>query len=394
MTLDELLLEWSYRSERGYPSVDNPSDVSILKEILIKLNLNEEDVSSVLDELRGDEDGDNDIDGMDGSGNDLPGKPKTQLTPTDNEEDNEDNEEDKEEEPKPDLNIDPKPETGILTEYDQLIKDTFGGEIPKSKNTYDFKKSTFDEQVKPDDLKVWKQLWTVKPKKKTGDKTETLGVGKGELSLYWLYNHSQSSTAGKITEGRGDDAPDLYFEGSGVEVKAYGKPNGVIDLGRFGKFRDNLKILNLVFGIKGLSSIFDGTIKDQKQINALSWSGSDLLNAFEDVIIFSNVDLEQLSDPFPIFERFDKNIKFIESSLGEFKTAEEGAKLMAKKFVGDKLALKPGYGGHLADMSISGFIRFWHIDKSRFKSYDDILGKATIGASQGAMKMHFNKIFG
>jgi len=392
MTLDELLLEWSYRSERGYPTLDNPSDVSILKEILTKLNLSEEDVSSVLDELRGDEDGDNDIDGMDGSGSDLPGKPKTQLTPTDNEEDNE---EDKEEEPKSNLDLDPKPETGTLTEYDQLIKDTFGGEIPKSKNSYKFSGNTFDEQVKTDDLEVWKKLWTVKPKKKTGDKTETLGVGKGELSLYWLYNHSQSSTAGKITEGRGDDAPDLFFEGSGVEVKAYGKPNGVIDLGRFGKFRDNLKILNLVFGIKGLSSIFDGTIKDQKQINALSWSGSDLLNAFEDVIVFSKVDLEQLyPEPFPIFERFDKNIKFMESALGEFNTAEEGAKLMAKKFVGDKLALKPGYGGHLADMRINGFIRFWHIDKSRFDSYDDILGKATIGSSQGAMQMHFNKIFG
>ena len=39
MTLDELLLEWSYRSEKGYPSVDNPSDISILKQILEKLKL-------------------------------------------------------------------------------------------------------------------------------------------------------------------------------------------------------------------------------------------------------------------------------------------------------------------------------------------------------------------
>ena len=67
---------------------------------------------------------------------------------------------------------------------------------------------------------------------------------------------------------------------------------------------------------------------------------------------------------------------------------------MAKKFVSDKLEKKPGYGGHLADMSINGFIRFWHIDRSKLDNYDDILGKATIGASQGAMKMHFNKIFG
>ena len=67
---------------------------------------------------------------------------------------------------------------------------------------------------------------------------------------------------------------------------------------------------------------------------------------------------------------------------------------MAFKFIGDKLARKPGWGGHLADMSINGFIRFWHIDQSKFENYGDILGKATIGASQGAMKLHFNKIFG
>ena len=51
MTLDELLLEWSYRSERGYPSVDNPSDVSTLKQILKELNLSEQDVEDVLDNL-------------------------------------------------------------------------------------------------------------------------------------------------------------------------------------------------------------------------------------------------------------------------------------------------------------------------------------------------------
>ena len=39
MTLDELLLEWSYRSEKGYPSLDNPSDISVLKQILEKLEL-------------------------------------------------------------------------------------------------------------------------------------------------------------------------------------------------------------------------------------------------------------------------------------------------------------------------------------------------------------------
>ena len=39
MTLDELLLEWSYRTNKGYPCLDNPSDILVLKEILEKLEL-------------------------------------------------------------------------------------------------------------------------------------------------------------------------------------------------------------------------------------------------------------------------------------------------------------------------------------------------------------------
>ena len=51
MTLDELLLEWSYRSEKGYPSLDNPSDLSILREVLNKLNLPSEKIISEIEGL-------------------------------------------------------------------------------------------------------------------------------------------------------------------------------------------------------------------------------------------------------------------------------------------------------------------------------------------------------
>ena len=50
MTLDELLLEWSYRSEKGYPSVDNPSDISILKQILEKLELPSNEIINNIEE--------------------------------------------------------------------------------------------------------------------------------------------------------------------------------------------------------------------------------------------------------------------------------------------------------------------------------------------------------
>tara|TARA_B100001094_G_scaffold57565_1_gene53090 strand:- start:926 stop:2065 length:1140 start_codon:yes stop_codon:yes gene_type:complete len=379
MTLDELLLEWSYRSEKGYPDMGSPSDISLLKEILEQLDLPTDDIMKKVSYAN--KDGEPGITGLEPGLDGEEELEEPEIPPTPEEKEKEEEEE----------------ILGETTEYDELIKTVFGGEIPKSKNTYNFSKSTFDVQVKEDDLEVWRKLWTVKPKKKTGDQTETLGVGKGELSLYWLYNHSNSSTAGKLAEGRGDDAPDLWFNGDGidgVEVKAYGKPNGVIDLGRFGKFRDNLKMLNTVFGIAGLAATFDGNVEDQKQKNALTWAGDNLKNAFEQVHTLSQVDLEQIAGIWPIFKDIKSNIDYIETQLGGFQSSEEGAKKMAFKFIGDKLARKPGWGGHLADMSINGFIRFWHIDQGRFENYDDILGKATIGASQGAMKLHFNKIFG
>ena len=39
MTLNELLLEWSYKSEKGYPSLDSPSDILVLRQILEQLDL-------------------------------------------------------------------------------------------------------------------------------------------------------------------------------------------------------------------------------------------------------------------------------------------------------------------------------------------------------------------
>ena len=51
MTLDELLLEWSYRSERGYPSVDNPSDVLLLRQILEQLDLPSNEIINRLKEM-------------------------------------------------------------------------------------------------------------------------------------------------------------------------------------------------------------------------------------------------------------------------------------------------------------------------------------------------------
>ena len=50
MTLDELLLEWSYKSEKGYPSLDSPSDILILRQILEQLDLPTNEIITKLEE--------------------------------------------------------------------------------------------------------------------------------------------------------------------------------------------------------------------------------------------------------------------------------------------------------------------------------------------------------
>ena len=50
MTLDELLLEWSFRTKKGYPDMGDPSDVLILKSLLEKLDLPVENILNKLEE--------------------------------------------------------------------------------------------------------------------------------------------------------------------------------------------------------------------------------------------------------------------------------------------------------------------------------------------------------
>lgn len=52
MTLEELVLEWSYLTPKGYPDMGNPSDVLILEKLLSKLNLPSKDIIKELKEQK------------------------------------------------------------------------------------------------------------------------------------------------------------------------------------------------------------------------------------------------------------------------------------------------------------------------------------------------------
>ena len=157
-------------------------------------------------------------------------------------------------------------ERSLLTEgselYDKVILNALYGQnpeeksVPTTKSKYKFGgTSTFDVQVQSDDLEIWKKLWSVKPPKagKEVGSAGSLGVGNGEIALYWLYQYSNSGA--DVTMGRDGDDPDLFFNGKGVEVKAYDKHTGLLGLGRFGADKENLRLLGMIFGLNALVKV-------------------------------------------------------------------------------------------------------------------------------------------
>ncbi len=357
MTLDELLLEWSYRSEKGYPSLGNPSDVLILEKLLNELDLPSYDIIKKLKEQEEEIPVDTDGDGLpDSSGGDV--------------------------------------------QYDAVIRAHLGlsddQPIPKPKHKYPFNPSggTFNIQVKGDDLKYWQDFWTLTPPKVGAEiGTTSKGSGDGEISLYWLYQHSDSGVEARGTQGA--DNPDLEFDGLGVEVKAYTKHAGKHGLGRFGQDREQLKMLGVIFGINTLSKQFskgEGLSKrEKKDVNPLTWDGENLKNAMEEVIKFTNVDLNQLAEIYPIFSQIVENLKFLEERLGEYSTAEEGARAMALEFIKPKIARKPGPGGFLVNVLKTGDCRFWKIEYDKVVNNEDALKH--IKATQGSMGIDFEALF-
>jgi len=395
MTLDELLLEWSYRSEKGYPSLDSPSDISLLKEILEELKLpSEVIIESITDDMI------NSLEDPQDLG--TPGDSGFEDSPVQKEKERQ-FQQNKDTTPTTEPE-EPQDTTLGSTVYDDVIRRHLGlsedQPIPRSKNSYPFPGSggaTFSIQVKSDDLKYWKDFWELTPPKAGKTTGGTKGSGFGEISLYWLYNHSNSNQDVKDT--RGADNPDLKFNGIGVEVKAYDKGHtGKQKLGRFGQDYEILKMLGVIFGINTLTTLFkgvpEGKKRGDKDINPLTWDGKNLADAMQEFINFKNIDIDQLAEipGYDLFKMIKENIEFLDTRLGEYRTAEEGARKMSLEFIKPKIARKPGDGGFITNVLIDGDCRFWQVDYDRVVKNEDSLNH--IKASQGAMEVDFEALFG
>jgi len=394
MTLDELLLEWSYRSERGYPSTDNPSDVLLLKDILRELKLPKGLVDELVDSL--DED-DKDLDtpstdGMEDSGVEDEKEKQKQI------------------QSKPKLEPEPEPEeepqnTTIGDEqYDAVIRKHLGlsddQPLPMVKGTYPFPGkggATFDIQVKSEDLKYWKDFWTLTPPKAGGEIGETSkGSGDGEISLYWLYQYSNSAD---VKGTQGSDNPDLEFGGIGVEVKAYGPHSKVKGLGRWSSDKPQLDALGILFGFQKLIVALEpkASGKFPPDVSPNNFKGFQLVQAFQVLQQLLDVDLEGLGQEYSLFLDIKKRLDSLKQKIGDWNTPEEGARKMAVFFVEPKIGRKPGDGGFLVNVQNNGDCRFYGINKEKLLNHPNLIGRkgqsGYIGSANSQMYLDFNEFF-
>lgn len=330
--VDKLYTEWAWRSKSGIPNIKNPEDKAILDEILSEFALED---TTILSE------GSSDYD----------------------------------------------------TEIRLKLKLKESDPIPLSKGTYKFlgkNGGNFIEDITDaDDLKMWKTLWSVKPKTKKGE-ADNLGVGKGEVSLYWLYNFNEKHRI-NVEEGRVGDAPDLVFgDGVGVEVKAYDSGTAGISLGRFSQDKENLQMLSVAFGLNTLTSILDPNT-DKKVLNPTNFNGTELPPVFEAVTRFATLDnLEGLASQYSIFKTIKDNTDFLIERLGGAKSVEEAARNMAYRILNQKLQRKPGDGNYLTNVSNAGKMHWWNIDLNKIKNSDKLL--TSFGVNQSKIKLTFSKV--
>jgi len=351
---DKILKEHSWKFPKGYPDIANKEDKNLLESIINSYITEAEEEIELED--------DKDILGIKGG--------------------------------------EGKDPSGGSQKYNDTIrfalygKDWEGQVIPRPKKKYPFQKGSFSFSVDPLDKEIFDKLYPISPPKvgKEIGSEGSKGVGNGEIALYWLYQFSESA---KVEEGRSGDDPDLFFDGDGVEVKAWDKHNGMHGLGRFGADKENLQLLSIIFGFNALATVF-GQNETPKTVNPTNFTGPQLADAMEKVKEFKGLinQNEDLSSTYSVFKSIKDNTDKLYNtlSLSNDESSEVMAIKMANQLLQPKLERKPGDGNHLANVKSDGSIKFFNIEFSKLKDSTDLLNDFAV--RQSAIALNFDKIWG
>ena len=275
------------------------------------------------------------------------------------------------------------------SDYDQRIRKTLGlkeGEkIPTCKTPLTL---GTDFNLEGEDEENWSKLYPILPLKKGSD-IPTAGAGKGEIATYWAFEYNVKNHT--VTDSRKGEDPDLTIDGYGCEIKSYDTSN--ITLGKFANDKENVALLNKVFGILTLFSEFDET--KQITINPGNFKARDIVPAFSIMAsLEKNKALRDVEMFKPLYSRIDS--LYAKLGLSSDATADEGAAKLLKRILKTKLLKKPRMGkeiGFILNVSETGQGKFYTINDAIVDTIDDerILNGVYVSSSE--LGMNFPKLF-
>jgi hypothetical protein len=274
------------------------------------------------------------------------------------------------------------------TEYDERIKNVLNiDEIPTCNTPL---KVGQDFNLGGQDEELWEKLYPILPLKK-GTNIPSAGAGKGEVATYWAFQYNVNKY--EVLDGRGGEDPDLIIDGVGVEMKSYDK-TATITLGKFGKDKDSINLLNQVFGVMNLFKKIDPNVK--VTANTGNFTAQDALEAFILMQeLLTNDGLRELEIMQPLFQRIDTI--YDKLNLEDEVSPMKGTARLLKKLLGTKLRKKPMLGkeiGYILNVDNLGKGTFYEISDKTIQSIDDddVLSNG-VSVRSSEIQMNFNKLF-
>jgi len=327
--VDKIVTEWAFRCKKGYPDLENPDDMKILKEIYSEFGI-------VMEAENRQQDDEIDFDSNE--------QPTDEPTTTN----------------KPARIATPK------TEYNDVIAKALGQVPGIEGEASKYKLQPTGTEIKitnSHDLEIFKKLYKEAPPKgnEQAGSAASKGSGHGEIALYWLL-----SQAGRnVQDSRGGGNADLLVDNIGVEVKSYSKGKDMVQLGRVGKYTTELLKLNTVFGINALLTTFSGTGRKKLPPNAIHATGPDVVEACKHVLAVYAMK-EQMQQYGLTF--FDSMFSKVDEVIAHAKNTENADELAATllrdvlkaKFI-DKPIGKDNAGGYMVNVTPSGDIDYTYV---------------------------------
>jgi hypothetical protein len=342
--IDKIINEWTYQLDAGYPTKE--SDYEILRSVLTETNmLSEQEIDNTVRQAQGKFEADQDTNRIGSNSVFKGGSP----------------------------------------DYDAAIRSRLGLDpddpIPQVTQNYILDAGPIN--LDPEDAKIVRILWP--------ENLNSSIIGKGEVSIYWLYQYQNPPK--RTIDLRGDDNPDLNIAGSNVEVKSYNSHKERISLGRFGKFKESIRMISILFGIQTLTNLFT---EDRKVYSLNSFNSKDLIASFDSLQSLDSIQGKQeLMVQFPIFKTMYDQITELKSQLNlqDGYTAIEGAAAIMRRLLFEKFKIKPGNNGYIINLTPKdpSDIYAFEVD---LESIDDETMLANVTINGASIEVNYNALFG